>query len=128
MTAAALLERLRCAGVTVHRTGRRLVLEPAARVPADVRPVLDDPAVRHDLARLVSAPDVPPTDDPSVVALAEWIARRYAVAQEVRRRCGSGLPGAAARDRAYRQRTPHAARLERLTPDVLRRRMTEGTP
>ena len=100
IAAPDLLHALTVAGVDVHRAGRRLVLEPADRIPDALRPALADRATLRALAGLVPAVlDV--AEEAAALRLGDALAARFRAAAAVRRRCGSGLPGAAARDARY---------------------------
>ena len=97
IAAPALLDALADAGVTVRWQGARLHIAPASRIPDALRPALADRGVLRALAGLVPAV-LDPTEETHALRLGDALAACYRAAAGVRRRCGSGLPGAAARD------------------------------
>lgn len=115
MDAATLVATVRQLGVRLEVVNGRLRYSPAARVPLDLRRELV--AFRSHVAEVLDDECGPVvhylTAEEEVVAcrLGNLVERLYEEAAEVRRRLGSGWPGAAQRDARVLEARSHIAAL-----------------
>ena len=101
---STLLADLRRLGVRVTLVGDRVAFTPASRVPASTRSALAKGAwrvVREALRAESVVLTIGGADEQLVSAAADVTFGLYVQSARTRRACGTGLPGATARDEGY---------------------------